>query len=385
MAAFEHLAADHLLSIQAALNAGNWAPGPYVHFQVHSPKSRRISAAPFADRVVHHALCNAMTPVFEPLFHPDSYANRPGKGTHRAVDRVQFFSRCYRYVLRLDIVKHFPSIDHEVLMAILRRDSPGTRAQRTRLRLRNWESSWIYGGRNRPVRSYDRRILALAGQILAGGDRVLEQEYEMVWFPGDDLWAALRPRGLPIGNLTSQFWSNCYLNPLDHFVARELGCSAYVRYVDDMALFADSKTQLWEWKAALGKRLEQFRLTFHDHSAQVQAVEHGIPWLGFVVYPTHRRLKARKVVHASRQLAERFAAWQSGTISFGEWEASVLGWVNHAAHGDTWGIRDFVLDRYGWGPEGAAQRVEEAGKKIRGRASAANSGQQPSGQRSAGR
>ena len=329
VAAFEHLAADHLLAIQAALNAGTWVPGPYVHFQVHSPKSRRISAAPFADRVVHHALCNVMAPVFEPLFHAHSYANRRGKGTHRAVDQLQAFSRRYRYVLRLDIVKHFPSIDHSVLLAILRRHL------------------------------HDPRILALAAKILAGGDRVLEQEYEMVWFPGDDLWAALRPRGLPIGNLTSQFWSNCYLNPVDQFVARELGCTAYVRYVDDMALFAQTKAQLAEWKSALVKRLERFRLTVHEHSAQVQAVEHGIPWLGFIVYPTHRRLKSRKVVHASRQLAERFAAWQRGAISFGEWEASVLGWVNHAAHADTWGIRELVLSRYGWGPLGAAARMAE--------------------------
>jgi RNA-directed DNA polymerase len=108
-ALFEHQIADRLLALQSALRDGIWRPGGYVHFFIHEPKRRRISAAPFADRVVHHALCNCIEPVFERLFIPDSYANRPGRGTHRAVARLQQLARRYRYVLRLDIVKHFPS------------------------------------------------------------------------------------------------------------------------------------------------------------------------------------------------------------------------------------------------------------------------------------
>src|SRR5512143_846148 len=106
--------------------------------------------------------------------------------------------------------------------------------------------------------------------------------------------SVLRPRGLPVGNLTSQFWSNCYLGPFDHFVKRELRCPAYLRYVDDMALFSDSKRELWRWKKAMVERLADLRLTVHE-SAEVAPVTNGIPWLGFVVFPTHRRLKARNV------------------------------------------------------------------------------------------
>ena len=168
VAAFAYQAADRLLEIQAGLRDGTWRPGEFVHFEIHSPKRRRISAAPFADRVVHHALCNVIGPVFERLFIADSYANRVGKGTHRAVDRLQGFTRRYRYGLRLDVVKHFPSIDHEILINVLR---------------------GAIG---------DEQVLALAARILASGDRVLEQEYEMSWFPGDDLWAAGRPRGVPV-------------------------------------------------------------------------------------------------------------------------------------------------------------------------------------------
>lgn len=116
VAAFETNWADHLLDLQDELHEGRYLPGPYTHFYVNQPKRRKISAAPFRDRVVHHAVCNIIEPWFESRFISDSYANRKGKGTHRAVDRLQQFARRYRYVLRLDIVKHFPSIDHQVLL-----------------------------------------------------------------------------------------------------------------------------------------------------------------------------------------------------------------------------------------------------------------------------
>jgi hypothetical protein len=116
----------------------------------------------------------------------------------------------------------------------------------------------------------------------------------------DDLLAALRPRGLPIGNLTSQFWANCYLNPFDHFVKRELRCPGYVRYVDDMLLFGDDKRQLWEWKQAVVGRLARLRLTIHP-AAQPRPVTEGIPFLGFIVFPERRRLKRRNGVNFARR------------------------------------------------------------------------------------
>ena len=137
-------------------------------------------------------------------------------------------------------------------------------------------------------------MLWLGDRILDSETGVLRREYDMVYFPGDDLFAINRPRGLPIGNLTSQFWSNCYLNPFDHFVKSELLCPAYLRYVDDFALFSNSKRQLWRWKEAIVERLAKIRLEVHNRAQEVP-VKSGIPWLGFVVYPTHRLLKARNV------------------------------------------------------------------------------------------
>jgi RNA-directed DNA polymerase len=318
VAAFEHQLADRLLALQSALLAGTWRPGGYVHFTLRTPKLRRISAAPFADRIVHHALVNLIEPVFERRFIADSYANRVGKGTHRAVDRAQALARRHRYVLRLDIVKHFPSIDHAILMHILGKYLP------------------------------DWGVLALASDIIASGDGVDVQTLAPARFEGDDLLAACRPRGLPIGNLTSQFWSNCYLHLLDLFIKRALGCRAYIRYVDDMALFADSKAELWRWKRSIVDFLAGLRLILHEHQAQAMPVRAGFPWLGFVIYPTHRRVKGRKVVQATRRLADRFEAWRTGRISFGEFDASVQGWVNHVRYADTWGLREHVIGRFVW-------------------------------------
>ncbi len=312
-ARFDYQVADRLLELQAELTTFRYQPGDYTHFYIHEPKRRKISAAPFRDRVVHHALCRVIEPRFERRFIRHSYANRRGKGTHAAIDQLQTFARRYPYVLRADIVKHFPSLDHAILRAELAR---------------------VIG---------DQNVLWLIDQILASGVGVLTDEYPMTWFPGDDLFAALRPRGLPIGNLTSQFWSNCYMNPFDWFVIRELGCSAYVRYVDDFALFSTSKQQLWDWKAAIIDRLSRMRLMLHKSKAQVDPTQHGIPWLGFVVYPTHRLLKQRNVVHFCRRYRVQRAYYHSRRLDFNRLTASVQGWVNHVRYGDTWGLRRFML------------------------------------------
>jgi RNA-directed DNA polymerase len=312
-ASFEYDLEDNLLALQRELTNKTYQPGAYHSFYIHEPKRRLISAAPFRDRVVHHALCNIIEPIFERSFIHDSYANRVGKGSHRALDRCQQYSRRFPYVLQCDIRQFFPSIDHTVLR------------------------------RQLAHKIKDSDVLWLIDQILAGGRGVLSEQYEMAWFPGDDLFAVNRSRGLPIGNLTSQFWANCYLNPSDHFVKRELKCSALVRYVDDMLLFADSKETLHQWRAALVTYLASLRLTIHSASAQPRPVTEGIPFLGFVVYPTYRRVKRRKVVHYRRRLRDLLAQYRSGDTDQQAVQASVRGWLNHVQSGDTWGLRSAVL------------------------------------------
>ena len=215
VAAFEHRLEEHLAALRAELRDGTYRPGSYTSFFIHEPKRRLINAAPFRDRVVHHALFSVIEPLFEATFVRDSYANRRGKGTHRALDQAQRFARRFRFVLQLEVRQFFPSIDHAILRELVARNI------------------------------FDPEVVSLIDQILASGEGVLSEAYDMVYFPGDDLFAVNRPRGLPIGNLTSQFWANVYLSPIDHFVKRELRCPGYVRYVDDLLLFGDDRGMLW--------------------------------------------------------------------------------------------------------------------------------------------
>ncbi len=166
----------------------------------------------------------------------------------------------------------------------------------------------------------------------------------MVYFPGDDLLASLRPRGLPIGNLTSQFWANVYLNPFDHFVKRELRCRAYVRFVDDLLLFADDKQALWQWQAAIEQRLTQYRLRLHPRRCPYP-VEEGIPFLGFIVFPDRRRLKRRRGIIYQRRWRRQVNAYCAGQINFDQLAASVQGWTNHVRYGNTIGLRKSVISR----------------------------------------
>lgn len=312
-AAFEYRLEDNLFQLQDELAASLYRPGAYSSFTIHEPKRRLISAAPFRDRVVHHALCQLIEPAFERSFITHSYANRVGKGTHRAINTCQQWAQRYPYVLQCDVRQFFPSIDHAILQRTLYRHIQD-------------------GGL--------RRLLKL---ILDSGIGVLSEEYEMVYFAGDDLFAISRPRGLPIGNLTSQFWANCYLSEFDHFVNRALGCSAYLRYVDDFLLFAPDKATLHTWRTAVIERLARLRLTLHEGRAQVYPTAHGIPFLGFVVYPHYRQLKRRKGIDYRLRLRRMLTAYQRKRIGRAAIDHSVRGWINHVRFADTWGLRRTIL------------------------------------------
>lgn len=306
---FERSLDAELLDLHRSLTNETYEPGSYVHFVVHEPKRRLISAAPFRDRVVHHALIKVIEPIYERKFIFDSYANRLGKGTHAALDRCTHFMRRYRYVLPCDIQQFFPAIDHAILKSILAR----TIACRPTLRL--------------------------CDRIIDSGVDVLAAEYDLRCFPGDDLFAAGRPRGLPIGNLTSQFWANVYLNELDQFVKHTLRCEGYLRYVDDFLLFANDKAVLHRWREQIVQFLQSLRLTLHEDRAQPRPVEQGIPFLGFTVYPAHRRLKRSKGVAYRRHLKTLWRQFQSGEITREQGRASVMAWLGHVQHGDTFGLR----------------------------------------------
>jgi len=307
---------QELVRLQESLQTRTYRPGPYRTFILHEKKPRLISAAPFRDRVVHHALCNIIEPIFDRSFLFDSYACRKGKGTHAAVERASTYTRRFRYVLKCDLEKYFPSIDHDILFAQVAR------------------------------RIHDAGVLWLVRTIIDGSN---PQPDVVRYHPGDDLFTPFeRRRGIPIGNQTSQFFANVYLDGLDHFVKDRLRAPGYVRYVDDFLVFADEKTRLHEAKAAIEERCAVLRVCLHPRKCFVAPVKHGVTFLGYRLFPTHRRLDAENVRRFRRRLRRDAAAVASGTLPVARARDSVRSWMAHASHADTSVLRRRLLKHVAW-------------------------------------
>lgn len=316
VAEFEIGLGSNLLELRDELLSEDYVPGAYRTFIVRERKERTISAAPYRDRVVHHALINIIQPIFEARFIHDSYACRKDKGTHRAIHRAQAFARRYPYVLQADIREFFPSIDHAILKGQIERHVACL------------------------------ATLRLVDKVLVSGAGILARRYTPMLFPGDDLLALARPRGLPIGNLTSQHWANVYLHDLDMFVKHTLKCEAYVRYSDDFVLFSDSRSALHEWHHAITDHLVTLRLTLHGPRTQVYPVKSGIGFLGWRIFPHHLRLRRDNLRHALRRLRRQQEALASGALQSSDLTRSVQAWIAHAQHGQTYRLRRRVMRQF---------------------------------------
>lgn len=318
VAAFHFEQERRLLELREDLLEKRYQPGAYRSFWIRDPKRRLISAAPYRDRIVHHALCRVIEPVFERCFIHDSYANRVGKGTHKALDRATRLARSHRYALKCDIEKYFPSIDHQILL------------ERIERKIKCRDTLWLV-----------ERIVANSNT----------QEEVTRYFPGDTLFAPYdRRRGIPIGNLTSQFFANIYLDGFDHYVQERLGCGAYVRFADDFLVFGDDKGRLSGLAAKMEEYLDSLRLCMHPDKCQVMPVRCGVPFLGWQVYPEHRRLRRATGIRIERRLRELARERRAGRIGFDLVKASVMSWIGHLKHGDTWGLRRRLFAAVVFGP-----------------------------------
>ncbi|MGB8688695.1 MAG: RNA-directed DNA polymerase [Microcoleus sp.] len=309
--AFNYHLERELFKLKEELESKTYRPGPYKTFEIVEPKRRMISAAPYGDRVVHHALCNIVVPIFERTFIHDSYANRIGFGTHRALRRFTDFARSSRYILQCDIKKYFPSIDHEILKLLVRH------------KIKCRDTLWLI----------DTII-----------DNSNPQQSVVEYFPGDDLLSPLsRRRGLPIGNLSSQFFANVYLNGFDHFVLEQLKISKYVRYVDDFVFCSNDRLLLQDARLAVEEYLVKLRLKIHPIKSQLFETKEGANFLGFRVFPDTIRVRQESLRRGRRRLRRLQKECTNGEIELAQLSRSVQSWVAHLEHGDTWNLRQIML------------------------------------------
>lgn len=342
--AFDALWIDRLIELQARLSAGTWEPGPATCFIARAPKAREIHAPDFADRVVHHWLVPQLEAVYEPTFIHDVYSNRIGKGTHAAVRRLQAFIREVDsgqgggWFLQLDIRNFFNAIHRPTLYAMLKR-----RVERHGIAL--------------PARQAAHALLRRSA-----GKSVIYQctAIERAAVPAHKrLENAATGCGIPIGNLSSQFFANVYLDALDQFVKHELRAPRYLRYVDDFVLVHQDREQLATWCVRIEAFLaERLRLTLKP--AQLKPLSAGVDFLGYVIYPRHAVVRRRVISHARAKLdrwARKHVAGDRVTAdehSREELRSICASYAGHFSHANSWKLRRRFRERYPWLRQAAA-------------------------------
>jgi len=277
---------ENLTNLQNHLIWKSWRPGRFRSFYVYDPKKRLICAPPFQDRVVHHALVRVIEPFFERKFIYDSYACRKGKGTHAAVQRLQSFLRKARrnwdrtYVLKADISKYFPSINHARLLYLL----------------------------SRTIR--DKDVLWLCKTILN----------------------VHAPKGIPVGALTSQLFANIYLNHLDHHIKDGLGIKYYVRYMDDFIVLGQSKQSLRNLLHEIETFLVCELYLMLNPKTAIFPISRGIDFCGYRTWPTHILPRKRNIRRARQRFKLLRNLWQSKRIALDKIRSSVMSFLGYVKH-----------------------------------------------------
>ncbi len=263
---------------------------------------------------MHHALTQVLEPIFERRFSKDSFACRSGKGTHAALEHAREGALRFPYVLKCDVRKYFASIDHLILKDRLRRVI-----------------------RCAPT-------LDLADRVIDGSN---PQPDAAAYFPGDNLFTpGDRRRGLPLGNQTSQFFANVYLDPLDQLVNRQLRPAVYARYVDDLLVFDHSKHRLAEIRERLREQLWALRLDLHPAKSRVHRVADGVTFLGWRIFRDHARLVRPNVCRFRQKMRRMQTEFQEESLSREDLQQRIRAWLAHASHGQTWKLREQLLQEF---------------------------------------
>ena len=309
---FERNLCTNIVSLTKSLQSGNYEPGKSICFVVRNPKPREVFAADFRDRIVHHLIVRFLEQHWEKVFIHDSYACRKNKGTLAAVERLHHnmlsISRNGKkraYFMQLDVKNFFMSIDKEILWKLLEK---GLRKQLgIRKNAENSIQMTIFDLDSAEKERNYEQISKILHTLLfhePTKDYINKStKREWAWVPPEkSLFNAETGKGLPIGNLTSQFFANVYLNELDQFIKHVLKIKYYVRYVDDFVIMHEDKEQLRTWLAAIKEFLkEKLGLTLKNE-IKVAPLCNGINFLGYVQHIFYRLVRRRVVNNFRRKL-----------------------------------------------------------------------------------
>lgn len=300
---FQRNLKENLQKLQEELINQTYEPRALKIFILRDPKTRKISKSAFRDRVVHHALCNIIVYGFQKGFIYDSHANQIGKGTLKAIKRFDVFKRKVSrnntlecYVLKADIKHYFEEIDHAKLIEIIRR------------------------------KIKDEKVIWLIKQILSANNRT---------------------KGRPLGNLTSQFFANLYLNDLDQFVKHKLKVKYYIRYVDDFVILHESKEQLENWKKEINDFLkERLKIELHPSKSNVLILKNGINFLGFRIFYHHKLIRKSNLKNFERKFNNLRILFDEEIIGREKALETLEGWLAYCSHANTHKYRKHLISNF---------------------------------------
>lgn len=292
---------NNLSLLRTELLLHSYTPKPLEIFILRDPKTRKISKSDFRDRVIHHALCNIIEPFFEESFIHDSYANRIRKGTLKAIERFEYFQRKvthnfrdYAFVLKADIRHYFDEVDHALLLSILQK------------------------------KIKDPRVLWLVKRILGN-------------------YSMQSGKGMPLGNLTSQFFANVYLNELDQFVKHQLRAKYYIRYVDDFVIFHHSREELKRIFQEISLFLqEKLALELHPTKSCIIPLYRGTEFLGLKLFLHHKLIKLKNMRKFYRKFQELCGEYHHGAVTYDQAYEFIEGWMAYAKNADTYNKRQRI-------------------------------------------
>src|SRR3989338_2555006 len=283
---FEKNLSENLDSLKTELLLHSYRPKSLETFILRDPKTRKISKSDFRDRVIHHTLCNIIEPFFEKMFIYDSYANRKGKGTLKAIQRFEYFHKKLSqnntspvFILKSDIRHYFDEVDHSILLKIIMK------------------------------RINDPRVLWLIRKVLSN-------------------YSTSKGKGMPLGNLTSQFFANVYLDELDQFVKHKLKAKCYIRYVDDFVILHNSSEKLFEWKDEIGVFLQnRLLLNLHPEKTKIILAPQGVDFLGLKIFSYHKIMKKRNVRSFKRKLKALCKKYDNSEVMYDGVYDFLEGWT----------------------------------------------------------
>lgn len=301
---FEEQLLDNLFNLHQALVNKTYQPGSYTYFHLTDPKLRLIHKATVVDRVVHHLVSQQLKVIFEPTFIPHSYSCRDQKGTHRGVISLQKMAfkvsrnktrTCW--ALKCDIKKFFASVDHRILYQILAK------------------------------KIADPDFLELLQKIIKSFDS---------------------EKGIPIGNLTSQFFANIYLNELDQYIKHTLKVHSYLRYADDFILLSHRHAELENWLDQIQDFLqEKLHLTLHPNKVIYSKFLSGIDFLGYIVFPSHILLRTKTKRRAIKKIQRRIGQYKQAEITQEKLNQTIQSYFGYFKHAHTHKFKQ-QLQNYIW-------------------------------------